>query len=236
MKYSRLIPAILIGATLFISGCSSKTVKVSNSDFLKNQNGFVETGKLQGTKTYIDPSVNFEDYQNIYIVPIKVISSLSQDEMTESQKLLVKQISEYITRKYKDLVKEENFYNLVDSPNYEKTLIYEGSISSVNVKFDDLSGMNFMPMMFVGTMIGRATFQDGNIRVLGEGRLKDAQTHKVLLQMMRLHKGKQTDVDADELVFKDVKPVLDDWLKDSSKNLKKISKGLIKVDSKQNKS
>ena len=230
MKISSLIPVVLLGTTLLISGCSSKDVQVDNSNFLNSKKGFVESGKLEGTKTYISQEADFSAYDNIYVAPIKVLSAIPEDELTPNQKQLKQQMSEYLTQHYKDLLAQDTSYTLVADKNTPKTLVYEGSVSSVEVEFDDLSGMNFMPMMFVGTMVARATFKDGNIRILGEGRIKDAQTNEVLIQMMRLHKGKEVDANAEDLKFTDVKPTLDDWLKDSKRNLAKIRAGVLKVE------
>jgi hypothetical protein len=220
--------SIIVGA-LLLSGCASKNVTVNDSEFLKYQEGFEKTAELEGTKTYINQNADFTKYKNIYVSPIKVISAKNEKDLTPEQKLLVKQISKYVTIRYKELLNESSPYNVVDDANQESTLIYEASISSVSVEFDELSGMNYMPMMFVGKMIARATFEDKNIRILGEGRLKDAQSNKVLVQMMRLQKGKKVNVDEDKLVFEDVKPAIDKWLNTSKNNLKKLHAGIVSL-------
>jgi len=230
MKSSLFLGISALLVSLFISGCSSKTVQVQDSAFLKPNESFVETGSLEGTKTYIEPSVNFKAYENIYVAPIKVISAVDENELTDKQKLLKKQMSEYLTEHYKDLLRENASYTLVEDKNLDKTLVYEGSVSSVKVEFDELNGMSYMPMMFVGTMVARATFKDGNLRILGEGRLKDAKTNAVLIQMIRLEKGKEIDVDEEDLEFSDVKPTLDAWLKNSKNNLAKIRAGIVSAE------
>ena len=217
----------MVGFTLLILGCSSHDVSVEESSFLHSKEGFEETAKLEGTKTYILPDADFSHYKNIYVAPIKVIAAIDEKQMSEAQKKLSQEISLYLTKAYRKRLTYSSAYHLVESADEKNTLIFEGSISSVNVEFDELSGMNFMPMMFVGTMIARATFKDGNVRILGEGRLKDAQTGEVLIQMMRLHKGKEVSVSADELVFEDVKPTLDEWLQDSNVNLQKLRTGIM---------
>jgi len=222
-----ILTSAMLGFTLLISGCSSHNVSVEESSFLHSTEGFEETAKLEGTKTYIQPDADFSHYKNIYVAPIKVVAAIDENQMNEAQKKLSQEISVYLTQAYKERLKHSTAYHLVQSADEENTLVFEGSISSVNVEFDELSGMNFMPMMFVGTMIARATFKDGNVRILGEGRLKDAQTGEVLIQMMRLHKGKEVSVDADELVFDDVKPTLDEWLQDSNANLQKLHTGIM---------
>ncbi len=227
MKLSLLLSSSLMGAMLFISGCSSKNMTVNDSQFLDTKEDFKETAKLEGTKTYFAPKADFTHYKNIYIAPVKVLAVIDEKDQTPEQKLLISQISEYLTMAYKQMIQRESIYTLVDSPEHANTLVYEGSISSVSVEFDDLNGMSYMPMMFVGTMIARATFKDGSIRILGEGRIKDAQTGEVLIQMMRLEKGKEIDIDEDKLVFKDVKPVLDNWLNSSTQNLKKLRAGIL---------
>ena len=97
MKISKLLPVVLVGATLLISGCSSKKVQVENSTFLKQNEKCIVTNELKGTKTYVDKTVDFTKYENIYIKPVEVIASIDEEDMTDEQKQLVKQVYQYIT-------------------------------------------------------------------------------------------------------------------------------------------
>jgi len=128
-------------------------------------------------------------------------------------------------------IKEQYSYKLVKTKDLPNTLVYESSVSAVSIEFDDLSAMNFMPMMFVGTMLARATVKDGNLRILGEERLSDAQTNKVLIQMMRLHRGQEISKNEDTVSFEDIKATLDNWLYDTDKNFRQLKSGVVNTKS-----
>ena len=103
-----------------------------------------------------------------------------------------------------------------------KTLVFEGAVSAVEVHFDDMQWYQFTPITLGLTGIARATYVDGAVRILGEGRFYDGTTGKLLLSAMTLQKGQEVSTDADKLVFADVKPALDVWLKRTNKNLAKL--------------
>ncbi len=75
------------------------------------------------------------------------------------------------------------------------------------------------------TAAARSSYVDAAVRILGEGRLVDNESGKVLVCMMSLQKGEEVKTEADELVFKDVKPALDVWLSYSKDDLAKMRKG-----------
>jgi len=226
MKNTVMYPAILI-LSLLLAGCGHTPVQVDDSEFLEPIQGFVESGDLEGTKTYVSPTADFSEYSTIYIEPVKIFPALNNEDLSEGQRQLKKQISDYLTSRYREVFANTTSYTVVDSKDMPNTLILESSISAVTVEFDELGGMSYMPMMFVGTMVARATFQDGNIRLLGESRLRDSQSGDVLIQMMRLQKGKASNSNAEELVFADIKPTLDEWLEASKRNLIKIRAGIV---------
>ena len=90
----------------------------------------------------------------------------------------------------------------------------------------------FSPITLGLTALARATYIDAAVRILGEGRFVDAKTGKVLLRTMTLQKAEEVGTDADKLIFKDVKPALDVWLKSTDKNIIKLRKGIVKYQNK----
>lgn len=215
---------------LSITGCANKSMENAESGFLNTYDDISPHDQFTGTRVAITPGIDFTQYDNIYIAPVKVLSPIPEDERTVEQQKLFAEISAYLTAGYKESIQTTTRYTLVDSPNKPRTVVYEGAISAVEVHYEDMGPMDIMPMMFIVTALSR-TAQDASVRVLGEGRLLDAETDAVLIRTIRLSKGRKVQKKAAELVFDDVKPALDDWLRDTTSNLVKLRKGLIKEQS-----
>lgn len=230
MKY--LFTSIILGVTLFISGCANKDMQAKESGFFKNYDKLEKQKNMSIAKAYISPDADFSKYRYIYVAPVKIISAIPKDEQTYKQKLLFTKMEDYITNRYKEVIKDGTNYTLVDTPSKENTLVFESAISAVEVHYDDLSGMDVMPMMFVVKMIKRSG-SDANVRILGESRLSDGSTKEVLVNMIELHKGEKVNVEADEIGFKDVKIALDDWMINTKNNLVRLRKGIVKYQGKK---
>ncbi len=235
MKLHTLLAAAIISAAIMFTGCANRDMQAKNSGFLNNYDGLEENDKLEGTRVKIEPGADFTKYENIYIEPVKIISAIPEKEWTPEQKILFEKISEYLTNGYKTALKNGTGYRLVDKKDTPKTVIFEAAISAVEVHFDDMQWYQFTPVTLGLTAVARATYVDGAVRILGEGNFYDAKTGKLLLSGMSLQKGEEVSTDADKLVFADLKPALDVWLKRTNKNIEKLRKGVLKYQKKQDK-
>ena len=229
MKLQIVVISALVGAALLMSGCANKDLQEKNSGFLKSYEGLDEHEKYEGSMIRIMPGADFTQYENIMVSPVQIVSGIPENEQTPAQKKLFKEVSEYLTNGYKEEIKKNGVYNLVETEG-PKTIKYEVGISAVEVHFDDMQWYQFSPISLGLTVAARSTYVDKAVRILGEGRLVDTETGKVLMRAMSLQKGEEVGTDADQLVFKDVKPALDAWLKRSTKNLADMRKGLIKYE------
>ena len=235
MKLHTLLGAAIISAAIMFTGCANRDMQAKNSGFLNNYDGLEENDKLEGTRVKIEPGADFTKYENIYIEPVKIISAIPEKEWTPEQKILFEKISDYLTAGYKTALENGTGYRLVENKDIPKTVVFEAAISAVEVHYDDMQWYQFTPITLGLTGIARATYIDGAVRILGEGKFYDAKTGKLLLSAMTLQKGEEVSTDADKLVFADVKPALDAWLKRTNKNLEKLRKGVLKYQKKQDK-
>jgi len=235
MKFITLLSATLISTSLVFTACANRDMQAKHSGFLKNYDDLKEHDKLEGTRVKIEPGADFTKYENIYIEPVKIISAIPEKEWSPEQKILFEKISDYLTAGYKTALKNGTGYRLVDKKDTPKTVIFEAAISAVEVHFDDMQWYQFTPITLGLTGIARATYVDGAVRILGEGRFYDAKTGKLLLSGMSLQKGEEVSTDADKLVFADLKPALDVWLNRTNKNIEKLRKGVMKYQKKQDK-
>jgi hypothetical protein len=226
----RKVILVIVGfslALMFIS-CSNKDLQNQHSGFLKSYDDMQENDSVDGAKIYISPDVDFTKYENIYIEPVQVVSRISKEDLTLSQTILFEKITSYLTQRYKDTMLEGTSYRLVNDKTLPNTLVFEAAISAVVVSYDDMSWYQFTPVTLGVTAVARSTYVNGSVRILGEARLVDASDSRVLLRAIRLEKGQEVKTDADELVFSDVKPSLDIWLKKTNENIIKLKKGLVK--------
>ena len=233
MKIYTLLGATLMSAAIMFSGCANRDMQARHSGFLKNYDELKENDKLEGTRVKVEIGADFTKYENIYIAPVQIVSAIPKSKLTVEQKILFEKISDYLTNGYKTALKDGTGYRLVENKETPKTIVFEGAVSAVEVHYDDMQWYQFTPITLGITGIARATYIDGSVRILGEGKFYDAKTGKLLLSAMTLQKGQEVSTDADKLVFADVKPALDAWLKRTNKNLAKLRKGVIKYQNKQ---
>ena len=223
-----IISATAIVLALLVTGCANRSMESKSSGFLKSYKGLEEHDKLEGTRISITPGADFTKYENIYVAPVEIVSAIPQSKWTADQKILFEKMTSYLTDGYKKSVEGGTGYRLVEDKNTPNTIVFEAAISAVEVHFDDMEWYQFTPVTLGLTVAARATYVDGAVRILGEARFSDAETGKVLLRGVRLQKGEEVSTSADKLVFNDVKPALDAWLKRTSQNIVKLRKGVIK--------
>jgi len=233
MNFKTALIVTAVATSFLISGCVSKPVPQKNSGFFKDYNELAqENKKFTHRHAQIMPDADFSQYENVYVAPIQVVSSIPKEQETDEQKKLYKEISDYLTRAYKKEVKANGIYTLVEDKTVAKTLVFEAAMSAVEVHFDDTTWYQFMPIELGLTAVARNTYMDGSVRVLGEGRLVDAKTGKLLLRTMNLQKAQEVSTQDEFLIFTDVQPALDAWLKNSIKNLVELRKGIKKYEEK----
>lgn len=229
MKLTSLLRITLIGAILLTTACSNRDMQANNSGFLKDYDKLEENDKLEGTKVQIMPGADFSKYKNIYIAPVQIITQIPKKDWTPAQTKLFDEMSKYLTKGYQAaIVNAKVSYTLVEDKNTPDTLIFETAISAVEVHFDDMEWYQFTPITLGVTAIARATYVDAAVRILGESKLTDASTGKILARFIRLQKAKEVGTESDQLIFDDVKPALDAWIEKASQNVSKFKNGVIR--------
>lgn len=217
MKLQTIIISTILSVAFFMSGCVSKSIQVDNSGFFKDYEKFEKSNdSTRKISSLSDMSV----YKNIIISPVQVISGIPLDKQTPSQKILYKEISEYLTSEYKKEIQKANRYVLTDikGPN---TLKLESAISAVEVHYDDEKWNQFSPVSIGVTVVSYNSYMDENVRILGEKRLVDSQSTELLSAEMSIQKNKKIIMKQEYLKFEDIKPSLDSWLGELKKDFSK---------------
>jgi len=217
----------LFSMALIIGGCANRGMKNQHSGFLQDYEGLDDNPQFEGAMVRVMPGADFSKYENIIVAPVKVISNIPEADITPAQQKLFDQIAQYLTEGYVKNFRHNGTYNVVDVAGPD-TMKFEVAISAVEVHFDDMQWYQFTPVTLGLTVAARTTYVDQSVRILGEARITDSESGKVLIRGMSLQEGEEVGTKADQLVFDDVKPALDTWLKRSNKTLVKMKQGLIK--------
>lgn len=216
-----------VSLSLLVGGCANRGLENQNSGFLQDYEGLDSNPQFEGAMVQVMPGADFSQYQNIIVAPVQILSNIPESEITPAQQKLFGQISAYLTEGYIQNFSQNGTYNVVNvaGPN---TMNFEAAISAVEVHFDDMQWYQFTPVSLGLTVAARSTFVDQAVRILGEARLSDSESGKVLLRAMSLQEGEEVSTEANQLLFSDVKPALDVWLKRSTKRLAEMKQGVIK--------
>jgi len=97
------------------------------------------------------------------------------------------------------------------------------AITGVVSETEGLKAYEFIPiaLIFAGAKTATGT-RAKTAQVFLEVELSDSETGNVVGQVVRKGLGKQAETDA--LTFKDVQPILDEWIKNGSENLARMLK------------
>jgi hypothetical protein len=223
MKISIIATAALSLSLLFV-GCANKSLKTKQSGFLKSYNNMEDMEGVDNTMVSVTQGADFSKYEYIYVEPVQVISLVSEGAKTQHQKDLYAEISQYLTDGYRTKIQNSSVYKLASSKTQANTMVFEPAVTAVEIAQDDLEWYQYTPVTLAATGIARATYVDGKVRILGEGRFVDPATNKVLMRVVSLQKGAEVSVSKDKLKFKDLKSGLDSWLNRANKTLEKIKK------------
>lgn len=226
MKNQLCIFCLVIVTVFLMGGCANKSIENKHSGFLKSYDGLKDD--TEGRRIQVMPDADFTKYKNIYVAPVQILSGITEGAKTPSQKKLFTEMSDYLTKGLKKDTEENGLLVLTENKKAPQTIVFESAISAVVVNFDDMSWYQFTPITMAATAAARASYADKTVRILGEARYSDGETGAVLMRVMNLQKGQEvgSGTETGELVFADVKPALDAFLKQFSKNFNSVRKEL----------
>ncbi|QOY52021.1 DUF3313 family protein [Candidatus Sulfurimonas baltica] len=209
MRLQTLAVGIVVGVVFLMSGCSSRTIQAKNSGFFEN---YTHLNNSNINKT------DLLKYKNIIVAPVLVISSISEDKQTLSQKKLYKEISEYLTSAYKKEIENSEKFKLTEVKSVN-TLKFESAVSAVEVHFNDNKWDNFTPIAMGLNVVSYNAYMDEDVRLLGESRLLDSQNGKVLRISRNIQEGDKIVLNNNSLEFADLKMSLDGLLEQFREDL-----------------
>lgn len=209
MKLSTTFAVALIAFAFLINGCAGKSVAAKNSGFFNDYTQLKSSDGLSAMKSFEEYEIS--KYKTVLISPIQVIAAIPEAQQSDSQRILYKKISDYVTEGYKSEIQKNSNFKVVDTKEQD-TIVLESAISAVEVHFDDKKWNQFSPIAMDVTVTSYNSYADGNVRILGEKRIVDATTGESMFESMGIIKDEKIILDDETLKFENIKPALDKWI------------------------
>ncbi len=220
MKIHAIFNAVALGSLLMMSGCASKAVYQEQTGFLDDYETLISGSSCSKDQTiYMYSAQDLHDFNKVTIKPVKVISAIPESEQTQEQKKLYELISTYVTYGLKKAINEDTTLSLEEMPGKD-TLDLELAVSVVEVHLNDENWNQCSKTALGVNVVTYGVYLDDAVRVLIESRISTEETLQA--QSMQIIKDHVIRAENNTLIFENVKPALDAWLKDATKSINTI--------------
>mgnify|MGYP000338324406 CR=1 FL=1 len=201
-------------STLFLSGCAHQMQKVSvdeYSGFLGDYSKLTPSSAGKGMRWI---SEDIKQYSKVTIDPV-VLYPLQQPGGAE-RIILLNRIKSYLGDGIVKAIADKNI-EIVNQPG-EGVARIRPAITGISSETEGLKAYQFIPvaLLFQGAKAA-AGKRDVAVRVFLEAEVVDSTNGKVLAQVVRKGTGQQ--MNAEEPMFDDIKPVLDNWIDEGATNI-----------------
>ncbi len=220
MKIHAIFNAVALGSLLMMSGCASKAVYQEQTGFLDDYETLISGSSCSKEQTiYMYSAQDLHDFNKVTIKPVKVISAIPESEQTQEQKKLYELISTYVTYGLKKAINEDTTLSLEEMPGKD-TLDLELAVSVVEVHLNDENWNQCSKTALGVNVVTYGVYLDDAVRVLIESRISTEETLQA--QSMQIIKDHVIRAENNTLIFENVKPALDAWLKGATKSINTI--------------
>jgi len=199
---------------IFLSACSSK-VPEPNS-IIKDPSILKPVPDKDNVFYYLNKDFDANEYRYVIVPAIKI--NVEKDDEKNVDKKLLKEIATYYQ---KNLQKELS--KVLSKNRTNNGLIMQVSISSLHVSYDALKPWEFLPYGLAIKVIARGTtLETRKLNTVIAIKLSDKKTKNT--QIMVVDNKVEDDIESyDEFTFKNVKPLLDSWIKNSKEKLQELN-------------
>ncbi|MNJ55356.1 hypothetical protein D3C77_508410 [compost metagenome] len=212
MKWLYAQAALIVLATA-AAGCSTSTVQPEEySGFMGDYSRLTAQTTSGGAKVmrWMDPQLDLSKYRTLYVQPSQFYPAPQPTERISRKTL------QDITRYYDAALKREldQSLTLVSAPGPD-SLIFKPAITAISAKTEGLKAYEVIPVALVVAAVSTASgARDQEVVIATEAELIDAQSGKVIAQVVRKGTGQPLENTSEALTVDAVKPVLDGWAKD----------------------
>ncbi|MDD1964774.1 DUF3313 domain-containing protein [Pseudomonas putida] len=215
---------LLCCTLLVLVGCASSRVDPSQySGFLKDYSRLKPAESATGAPVmrWIDPDIRPGQYSRVYIEPSQFYPKPQPTAVISAQTL------QSITRYFDAALKRElgKDLALAQGPG-PGTIIVRPAITAVSTHNEGLKPYEVVPIALVAAAVNTASGgRDQSVDIATEAAFLDADSNRVLAQVVRKGAGKPLENDKTQLTLDDVKPVLDAWATDMRLSFEKLKAG-----------
>lgn len=215
---------LLCCTLLVLVGCASSRVDPSQySGFLKDYSRLKPAESATGAPVmrWIDPDIRPGQYSRVYIEPSQFYPKPQPTAVISAQTL------QSITRYFDAALKRElgKDLALAQGPG-PGTIIVRPAITAVSTHNEGLKPYEVVPIALVAAAVNTASGgRDQSVDIATEAAFLDADSNRVLAQVVRKGVGKPLENDKTQLTLDDVKPVLDAWATDMRLSFEKLKAG-----------
>lgn len=220
MKLSLIAHSVCM-TTLILAGCASTaTPPEEYSGFLKDYSQLKEDKSASGVAVmrWIDPDVNVSKFTSVYIEPSQLYPKPQPTAQIPQGTL------QGITQYYDQALKREigKSLPLASAPG-PGTLIVRPAITAVGSKTEGFKPYEVLPIALVAAAVNTAAGgRDQETTIATEVAFLDADTNKVVAQVVRKGAGKNLENSQSMMTVADAKGVLDGWASDLHQSFEKI--------------
>ncbi len=204
-----------------VAGCASSVTQPDEySGFLKDYSQLKQEKSPSGADVmrWIDPQLNLAKYTNVYVEPSQFYPKPQATDKIPQATL------QGITRYYDQALKRELGKSLpiATSPG-PGTIIIRPAITAVTSKTEGLKPYEVIPIALVAAAVSTASgIRDQETTIATEAAFLDADTNKVIAQVVRKGAGSPLESSAQVMKPDDVKAVLDGWASDLHQSYLKL--------------
>lgn len=226
---------------LFFTGCANK-IEPKPNKIINDLSKLKKSPLSENTYYYIKKGTDFSKYNNIIVPQIKVYTAKDK----EGAQKAVDDVSNYFTSEVKNTTKkklfddislyfttklQKNLQEVVENKNStKKSLIFNASIISLDVSYDNLEIYQFLPYGLVFTALKRGTgIEERKLRVNFALKIIDKETNETIVALIEHNISNSQIKSSKELTINDLKPILDKWIKKYSLRLKELKTGKYKI-------
>jgi hypothetical protein len=208
-----VIKALLCCAVLGLGGCASSQVDPKDySGFLRDYSRLKPAESATGAPVmrWIDPKVKLSRYTQVYIEPSQFYPKPQPTAVISAQAL------QQITRYYDTALKRElgKDLTLAQGPG-PNTIVVRPAITAVSTRTEGLKPYEVVPIALVAAAVNTAAGgRDQSVEIATEAAFLDADSNKLIAQVVRKGSGTSLENEKTQLTLDDVKPVLDGWATD----------------------
>lgn len=204
-----------------VAGCASSVTQPDEySGFLKDYSQLKQEKSPSGADVmrWVDPQLNLAKFTNVYVEPSQFYPKPQATDKIPQNTL------QGITRYYDQALKRELGKSLpiAASPG-PGTIIVRPAITAVTSKTEGLKPYEVIPIALVAAAVSTASgIRDQETTIATEAAFLDADTNKVIAQVVRKGSGSPLESSAQVMKPDDVKAVLDGWASDLHQSYLKL--------------